>query len=183
MTSRAHLVIKRECLHCQDCERRSDWDFLRDFFAREERLVGYARGLEYQVRNLHLALARGAQDVQAATHACNDLARQLEEIRNVHTATQAELALKDDRLNDFELDLQDRRRQLVEYQSESAKDREMITKMKQFLSDFIHGNVEDVLDSLEECEEVLDALGEEKQERAASSEREPRQSLRDEGSE
>ncbi|KAF9639223.1 hypothetical protein BFW01_g11029 [Lasiodiplodia theobromae] len=74
----------------------------------------------------------------------------------------AELALKDDRLNGFELDLQDRRRQLVEYQSESAKDREMITKMKQFLSDFIHGNVEDVLDSLEECEEVLDALGEEK---------------------
>lgn len=121
--------------------------------------------------------------MQAATHACNDLARQLEEIRNVHTATQAELALKDDRLNDFELDLQDRRRQLVEYQAESAKDREMITKMKQFLSDFIHGNVEDVLDSLEECEEVLDALGEEKQERAASSEREPHQSLRDEGSE
>ncbi|KAF2229451.1 hypothetical protein EV356DRAFT_537227 [Viridothelium virens] len=37
------------CNHCRACARRSDWDFLREFFVREENFNGYARGLESKI--------------------------------------------------------------------------------------------------------------------------------------
>ncbi|KAL9083486.1 MAG: hypothetical protein Q9165_008513 [Trypethelium subeluteriae] len=48
------------CSHCRACARRSDWDFLREFFAREERFNAYARGLESKIaaellNNLYLS--------------------------------------------------------------------------------------------------------------------------------
>lgn len=108
--------------------------------------------------------------MQAARFACKDLVRQLGETRSAYDAAQAELTLKDDRLNDFELDLQDRRRQLVEYQVECTKNREMIRKMGQILSNVIHGEGEDVLDTLGQYEEVLDTLAANDQEHASEKE-------------
>ncbi|KAF1349756.1 hypothetical protein BDV97DRAFT_369280 [Delphinella strobiligena] len=45
-----------ECMHCQNCSRRADWDFLRDFFHREQSLTHYTQTVEAQLAAVRLTL-------------------------------------------------------------------------------------------------------------------------------